>query len=272
MSDQAHCVEAPPDETISPEIPDELLPSSDTQQQAYEQSLARARSLPKETLKRVTVESRLAYVNALDGHARIAPRLDDVRALPGADIEAIIRVKVYAAALLYAERILSIIVPIKNDFAQRMARARQLRQLFLLQAQAAAVLGLVPEAVVERIYAGRGSIDIVEDIVALVALFRRHDDVLAGRTLATPELLDEGERLAAGLQAELRPVSAKPKAKSIDEELAEATDIRNRMWTLLHSSYAELQRVAAFLGVADVPTLQSRKALKKKAAKAAASA
>lgn len=257
-------VEREASNSLPPEIPDELLPSADTQRQAYEQALDRARALPNETLKRLTVESRLAYVNALDGHAQIAPHLDEARALRGVDIEAIAGAPVFAAALLYAERKLSIIVPIKNDFAQRMQRGRQLRQLFLRQAQAAAVIGLVPEEAVERIYAGRGAIDAVEDIVALVALFRRHDDVLAGRTLASPELLDEGERLAAGLQAELRPVSAKTKSKTIDEELAEATDIRNRMWTLLHGSYAELQRVAAFLGVANVPALQSRKALKKK--------
>lgn len=266
MSHKAHPIAAPAEETLSPEIPDILLPSPETQHQAYEQALARARALPSETLKRMTVESRLAYVNALDGHARIAPHFDKAKALPGADIEAMSEIPVYAAGLLYAERTIAIIVPAKRDFAQRMARGRKLRQLFLHQAQAAAILGLIPEEAVDRIYAGRGAIDTVEDVVALVALFRRHDDVLAGRTLVTPDLLDEGERLAAGLQAELRPITAKPKPKTLDEELAEAMDIRNRMWTLLHTSYAELQRVAAFLGITGVPSLQSRKALKKKTA------
>lgn len=128
-------------------------------------------------------------------------------------------------------------------------------------------MGLVPEQSVERIRAGRGAIDEVEDLVALVALYRRYDAVLGGKTLATPELLDEAERLAAGLQAELRPVSAKPKAKTIDEEIAQANDMRNRIWTLLYKAYSELQRVATFYGnqVGKVPSLSSRKALKKKA-------
>lgn len=250
---------------LAPEIPDEALPPLETQERAYQQALERAKALSQEALRRMTVESRLAFVNALDAHAIITAHLEKARKLPDADIRAIELLPVFAAALLFAERLLSIVVPKKNDHAKRMMRVRQLRQVFLLQAQAAAVLGLVPEEAVERIRAGRGAIDYVEDVVALVALYRQNEAKLAGRTLATPDLLEEGERLAAGLQAELRPVAARPKAKSIDEELAEAVDMRNRMWTLLHGAHAELQRVATYLGISGVPSLQSRKGLKKKA-------
>lgn len=253
-------------EPIAPEIPDELLPPPETQKKAYELVLARAVALSDSEVRRLTVESRLAYVNALDGHALIAPHLDKARALPDTDAEAIALVPTFAAGLLYAERLLSIIIPRKGDHAQRMMRGRQLRQFLLLQAEAAAVMGLIPEQAVERIRAGRGPVDTVEDMVALVALYRRHESVFGGKTLATPELLDEAERLAAELQAELRPIAAKPKAKTIDEEIAEASNMRNRMWTLLHQGYSELQRVATYYGkeVGKVPSLQSRKALKKK--------
>lgn len=255
----------------SPEIPDEALPSVETQQKAFELVRARAEALPADEVRRLNVESRLAYVNSLDGHAIMAPHLDKARRLPDTDAEAIELVPTFAAALLYTERVLSILVPKKRDYAQRMMRARQLRHFLLLQAEAAAVLGFVPEQAVERIRAGRGAIDTLEDLVALVALYRRHDEVLGGKTLATPELLDEAERLAADLQTELRPVTAKPKAKTIDEEIAKASDMRNRMWTLLHHGYSELQRVAIFYAneIGKVPSLQSRKALKKKASEAA---
>lgn len=250
--------------SLDPLIDERALPTTDTQQQAYEKVLAQAKALNDDDLKRLSVESRLAYVNALDGHAKVELHLARARKLPEADVDAITKIPTFAAALLYAERLLSIIVPKKSDHPKRMLRARQLRHLFLLQAEAAAVLDLVPEEAVQRIRAGRGSIDMVEDVIALVALYRRHEADLAGRTLATPELLDEAERLAATLQAELRPVAAKPKARAIDEELAQASDMRNRMWTLLVSAHAELQRVANYLGIEGVPSLQSRKGLKKK--------
>lgn len=257
----------------SPEIPDDALPSVETQQQAYELVRSRAEALPASEVRRVTVATRLAYVNAIDGHAVISRHFDKARRLPDTDIEAIELVPIFAAAFLWADRVLSVLVPRKSDLSQRMMRARQLRQFLLLHAEAAAVIGLVPEESVERIRAGRGAIDEVEDLGALVALYGRYDAVLGGgKTLVTPEHLAEAERLAMSLQAELRPVSAKPKAKSIDEEIAHATDMRNRMWTLLHKAYSELQRVAAFYGseIGKVPSLQSRQGLKKASAAASA--
>jgi len=250
---------------LDSDIPDERLPSVETQAQAFEEAIVLARAIPDDEVRPLAVGTRIAFVNAHDGFAIISQHLDTVRSLCGVDVAAIERVPMIAAALVYADRQLTITVPAKkSDLEHRMTRARRLRAGFLHQARAAAIFGLVPEEPVERIAAGRGDLDTVEDVVALVAFFRQHERALNGRTVLTPELLDEAERLAAGLQQDLRPKGAPAKAKAIDVEIATANADRNRLWTLLRNSYAELQRVAAFLGIT-VPSLHSRKALRRNA-------
>lgn len=252
-------------ELVDSEIPDQQLPTVETQAQAFEQVAPLARAIPDDEVRPLGVATKIAFVNARDGFAIISRHLDAVRMLHGVDVDAIARVPTIASALLYADRRLTITVPAKkSDLEQRMTRARRLRAGFLHQAKAAAIFGLIPEEPVDRIAAGRGDIDTVQDVVALVALFRQHERALAGRTVSTPALLDEAERLAAGLQEELRPKGAPAKARAIDVEIAAANADRNRLWTLLRTSYAELQRVAAFLGLT-VPSLYSRKALSRNA-------
>ena len=257
-------------ELVDSDIADERLPAVETQAQAFEQVAPLAREIPQDEVEYLPVSARIAFVNARDGYEIIAPHLATIRTLCNVDVDAIERVPKIASGLLFAERRLTITVPAKkSDLVARMTRGRWFRAGFLHQAKAAAIFGLLPEEPVDRIASGRGDVDAVEDIIALVALFRQHEPALKNRMVVTPEMLDEAERLAAGLQEELRPKGALSKAKSIDAEIAAATLDRNRLWTLLKRSYAELQRVAAFLGIGPVPSLYSRQALKRRTQKQA---
>ena len=162
-------------------------------------------------------------------------------------------------------RSISLLDPPKRDVAERLSRARRLRYVMLHQAQAAAGLGLIPEGPVERIRRGRGFIDAVEDLVALATLFEQHRAVLGGNSVVSDQLIVEAEQLGLSLLEELRPKAAKPSPAKKAEELARATDDRNRIATLLVNAHAELQRVAAYLGL-EAPALQARRRVKKKPA------
>lgn len=242
-------------------IPDEALPPAATQEHAFKRIIEKARALPVGA-KAPALDARLAYVNAMDGYRIVEPWFTKIRALPEADSAAVESVADAAAGLLFAKRRVALSVPIKPLSGQLM-RGRKLRMALLRQAQAAAALGLIAEAKVERIERGQGNIDVAEDLVALVELHTQHDAVLSGRTLATAELLAEAAELGAMLQAELRPLRAPSRSEELDAELATALDDKNHIARLLADSYAELQRVARFLRLSGVPSLQSRKPLRK---------
>jgi hypothetical protein len=251
-----------PDTAFETEIPAEALPPPATQQEAFQRRIEQARALPAGAVRPLGVETRLAYVNALDGHRRITSRLASVRGLSGVDGAAIEHVPELASALLFAQRRVELVAPAKRNLLPRVMRARALRTGLLRQAQAAVSLGLIPRAPVARLSHAHGDLDTAEGLVALAALYAEHAAVLIGGPV-NRRLLDEAARTGAALQAELRPSNAPRKVPAKSPELRAAMADRDRLWTLLLHAYDELRRAATFLGVEGVPALHSRKVLRR---------
>lgn len=245
------------------------LPASERLAEAYDRVLVFARALPTSEIKTFGVDTRLAFWNAREGYKIIVPHLDVIRTLPRVDADAIERIPDTAMALLHSVRTINLLDPPKSDLPERLARARRLRYVMLTQAQAASAMGLLPEAPIERIKKGTGPIDTVEDLTALVTLYEQHRPALVNKTVITDELLLEAERLGLSLQEELRPSAAKQTRKEKEEQLVRAVEDRNRIYSLLAATYAELIRVAAFFGL-QIPALQARRVVKKKPAGATA--
>lgn len=241
------------------------LPTAERLADAYDRVLALGRAIPKGEVKTYGFDSRLGFWNAREGYKIISPHLGEIRTLPRVDAISIERIPDVAMGLLHAVRTINLLDPPKSDVTERLARARRLRYVMLHQAQAAAGLGLLPEGPIERIRKGTGTIDNVEDLVALATLFEQHREALVNKTVLSDDLLVEAERLGLSLQEELRPTSAKRAPKEKEESLAQAIDDRNRLHTMLAAAYAELIRVAEFYGL-KVPALQARRVIKKKAA------
>lgn len=244
------------------------LPPEERLADAYDRMLALARAIPANEVKTFGIDARLAFWNAREGFKIILPHLDEIRTLPRVDAEAIERIPDIAMALLHAVRSINLLVPSKADIPERLARARKLRYVMLHQAQAAAAMDLLPEAPIERIRKGTGTIDNLEDLVALATLFEQHRGALVNKTVITDELLLEAERLGLSLQEDIRPNTAKRQRQEKEERLAQATDDRNRLHTMLALAYAELIRVAGFYE-RKVPALQARRVIKKRVAEGA---
>jgi len=253
------------------ETPDSELPPFEFQQSAHERLLPMARRLDPADVLSMRSDLRLACANARHGHAAFAPYLDKARAIRGVevDFDLVENVGSLAGALLFAQWRLDRAEPNPKTLAPRLAQGRKLRHAMLRQAQAAAAVGLIPEGPVETIEKGNGPIDIAEDLVALVDLFKEHQRVLHHRSVVDGALLQEAERLGNELQNELKPRGLPDRKPLTSDEKQKARDDRDRFWTLLVKAHKELKRVADFLGVGDlIPSLQSRKPLKKKPAAA----
>lgn len=158
---------------------------------------------------------------------------------------------------------MNILVVSKQELPDKLFRGRGLRKVLLSFAEAGAGLGVIPEAPIVRIKKGTGPLDTARDLIELSMLLREYEPRLRDKLSINPSLLAEAADLGTWLRDAMQPVNAPPRPKSTPAEIKQATEDRNRMWTLLAEGYAELQRVAVFLGL-DVPSLQSRKVLKKK--------
>jgi len=239
------------------------LPPMERLLESFDRILALSRAVPTNEVRPYSLDARLAFWNAREAFKVIAPYLDEIRALRRVDAAAIERIPDLAMALLHSIRLIDLIAPPKGDVAERLSQARRYRYVMLHQAQAAAGMGLIPEKPIETIKKGTGPSDTVQDLLALVALFRKHGDVLANKVVVSEPHLAEAERLGLSLQRDLRPKDAPLAAQQKEQELAQAIDDRNRIASLLVAAYADLQRATGYLGL-KVPALQARRPVKKK--------
>lgn len=256
----------PPPPELDPHIAPEELPSEDIFTKAFAELLPIADTIDDVRLRPMNVHSELAYVNAKNGFAVFEPHFATARAIPGVDIEAIERVPRAALAVLGASHRLNLLTPPENHLPAKLLQGRKVRKALLHFAHAGATLGLLPEEPVKKIAKGTGSLDTARDLIELSILLRESEPILRGKLTVMPEVVAEAAELGTWLRNVLQPTNAPARPKATAAEVQKATLDRARMWTLLFESYSELQRVAAFLRV-DVPSLQSRRALKKKVKK-----
>lgn len=254
-----------PDELDPRILPDEL-PSEDVFTRAFWELKPKADALPSERIRIARVDTELAYVNAKAGFALLEPHLASARDIPMVDIEAIQRVPIAALALLGSAHRLNLLVVSKQELPDKLLYGRKLRKVLLSVADAAVALGAIPAEPLLHIKKGSSSLDAARDLIELSILLRDYEPKLHDKLTVAPSLLAEAAELGTWLRDAMQPMNAPARPKSTPAEISRATEDRNRMWTLLVEGYAELSRVAVFLGLS-VPSLQSRRGLKKKVVK-----
>ncbi|AFE05654.1 hypothetical protein COCOR_04136 [Corallococcus coralloides DSM 2259] len=191
----------------------------------------------------------LAFHNTKRGVESVLAREAEVAALPGVNVEELRELPLLAQGLAWAA------LRVQRDmrassFGTLFDRAQQLRRKLLKTAEALAEASFLTAADVTAAH-GEGHRDVVGDCLGLVALFRRHEEKLAGRSPVTPEDVNEVERVAQQLRALLAaPGEARDDGNS--PLLFEATETRDRFWTLLTRRHDVLWRCGAWLFGRDV--------------------
>lgn len=91
---------------------------------------------------------------------------------------------------------------------------------------------------------GKGQVDTARDLLSLARLFRRDAAKLAGLHPVTEASVAEAERSGTELLRALKPAGAKPSAAVkalVDNRMVD------RLYTLLHNAYAEVERAAGVI-------------------------
>lgn len=263
MSPDDACPPSQPPVALNPRILPDDLPPEDVFTRAFWDLKPIADALPPDRVRIARGDSELAYVNAKNGFALIEAHLVTARAMPNLDFEALQRVPNAALGLLGATHRLNLLVVARKELPEKLLQGRKLRKVLLSVAEAGVGLEAIPEEPVAHIRKGSSSLDAARDLIELSILLREHEPALRDKLSIAPSILAEAAELGTWLRDAMQPSNAPARPKSTPAEIKQATDDRNRMWTLLAEGYAELQRVATFLGL-DVPSLQSRRGLRKK--------
>jgi hypothetical protein len=250
-------------------------------QAAYAKYLPAAQALPAASVVAFRGDAALAYANVSTGLASLLARKTAAQALPGLDLAALSELPDQCLAVAFAvEQALQVAGSSTGQIAPLMAQGYALRRKLFAAADALVAAGLLPAGKVAALHAGTGKLDAAQDLVGLAALFAASKAAIQGKTAVTSADVAQAEQLGSQLLTLLKPTRAR---KARPAEVVSASDVRDRLWTLVVQGYGQLWSACAFLyGQAEidarVPPLQSRTATTsdrkkasaaKKAAKAA---
>lgn len=238
------------------------VPAVTGSEAAYLRFVDEARALPADQVIVCRANVALAYHNVQRGVDAVKEKADIVAQLPGVDARRLFELPDLAMGVAHAGALAARAgqQPSTSDYRSLLSRCNHSRRGLLLSLEACAEFGLVPKEEIAPIRKGKGTPDLVGDVVALVSLFRKYESVLTGKTPVTPAFLHEASEVATALLQFVKPKGT-PVAKEVRTPEQMAHD-RDRLWTLLVRGHRDLRRVAVFIfgDEADekVPLLQSR--------------
>jgi hypothetical protein len=147
-------------------------------------------------------------------------------------------------------------------FGKLFEQAQQLRRRLRKAADALAEARLLPDADAAEVWL-HGQHDVLDDCSALVALLRRNEARIAGRSPVSASDLAEAEQIVGKLRVMLGQQGAEGGGGT--QSVVRVIEIRDRFWTLLNQRYDVLWRCGAWIfgrGVEDrVPRLPVRQVL-----------
>lgn len=247
-----------------------VSPEDEAARHCCEKFLPEARKIEPRDVISCRSDVKLALHNVVWGVNAVLVHEAAIRnELPKIDIAMLKSLIELSQAIEYAARQVDRQAPASRELRDLIARGRELRLILLTAAESLAAVGVLPSHVVAKIRAGKGDIDAAGDCVELATLFQKHAAAVRGKTPVTVTLVKEAMAVGSELMIVLKPRKSKA-PKEVQEELREARDVRDRLWTLLVLRHDPLRRVGAYLfGLNEVdkhvPSLQAAKRAPKKA-------
>ncbi len=254
----------PTSKSASPKTPHPTTPADPppSLKNSFDAFLAEANLLPKEKVVPLKVDVNLVFANVQQGILSVQPQLTRLRSeLPMLHVDGLMKLPRLAEALLYAHgEAIRHSQPVKRaEMEAKLVELQSLRESMLLQAEVFALVGLVPEARVAQIRAGKGLFDAAQDGVALADLYGAYRGQIAGKHPFSDAQIARVAELGHALMKVITPEGARA---SVSSAAVKAMDERDRIYSLLLLRHGELRRAGYYLFGDEidekVPTLGAR--------------
>lgn len=242
-------------------------PDSTSLAQSYARFLPLALKLPKEQIVPLRIEPQLLVFNVQTGLLAVQPFAGRLQAeLPKVSVADFPSMLPLAEAVLYASgEATRLSQPAKrSEIEGKLKELLELREPMLLIAEGLALRGLLPRTTVAQIRSGTGQFDAAMDGRALCDLYTQHKDTLAGKHPFTAAEVQHIGELGTALMRKITPDGARV---ATYEEAQQATERRDRLYTLLVERHADLRKAGFYLFGEEVdqkvPILGARAARKR---------
>lgn len=254
----------PTTKSPSPKKPEPTTPvaAPPSLKKSYEAFVTAANLLPKEQVVPLKLDVNVVFANVQQGVLSVQPFLTRLRSeLPKLPLEDLTQLPELSEALLYAHsEAVRHSQPVKRaEMEASLTELLSLREKLLLQAEVFALVGLIPEARVAQIRAGKGLFDAAQDGVALADLYGAYRSQIAGKHPFTDAQVARTAELGHALMKLVTPDGART---TVAVAAQKAQDERDRIFSLLLLRHGELRKAGFYLfGEAvdeKVPTLGAR--------------
>ncbi|WP_224360563.1 hypothetical protein [Hyalangium versicolor] len=232
-------------ETPPADVPVEIAElESVSSQAAYDSFIAAARAIDPAAVEECCADLVLTYHNVTRGvEAVLGSGAVVIGKLPSIDVVELSMlprlVQGVAFAALQVQRELRSI-----SFGTLFDQAQNMRRKLRKSAEALAEANLLSDADADevRLY---GQQDVLEDCLALAAVFRRNESRISGRSPVSPSEVRDAEQIAEKLKVLLGQQGASADGGS--PPLVRFLEMRDRFWTLLVQRHDVLWRCGAWL-------------------------
>jgi hypothetical protein len=254
----------PTTKSPSPKNPQPTTPvaAPPSLKKSYEAFVTAANLLPKEQVVPLKLDVNVVFANVQQGVLSVQPFLTRLRSeLPKLPLEDLTQLPELSEALLYAhsEAVRHSQPAKRAEMEASLTELQSLREKLLLQAEVFALVGLIPEARVAQIRAGKGLFDAAQDGVALADLYGAYRSQIAGKHPFTEAQVARTAELGHALMKLVTPDGART---TVAVAAVKAQDERDRIFSLLLLRHGELRKAGFYLfGEAvdeKVPTLGAR--------------
>jgi hypothetical protein len=212
-------------------------------QTSYDAFLSAAKALEPGVIEECCADVVLAYHNVTRGVENVlGSGLVIVGKLPDVNISELSMLPRLAQGLAFAA--LQVQRELRNaPFGMLFERAQNLRRKLRKAAEALAEANLLPGEDTDEVRL-QGQREVLEDCLALTALFKRNEAALTGRSPVSAPDLREVEQVVQKLRVML---GQQTETSDGGPFLVKAIDMRDRFWTLLNQRHEVLWRCGAWL-------------------------
>lgn len=208
---------------------------------AWEATASARRALPASALLIINLDIQASTAQALSTAPNLQALRSAVAALPNFDLAQYDNIIPYTLALIYANnRHQSISTP-AEELPGLLEEATKMRGILAADTNALATRGIVDGTKLSDLRSGTGYLDVASDLGTLVIILRENWQKVSANSGISAAELDSAEALSERLTI------AYAGRSQGTTKLAEASDDRQRAFTLFVNAYDQARRAVTFL-------------------------
>jgi hypothetical protein len=209
--------------------------------EAYERVLPEAMQVGQEAMLVINLDIMSSVFTVMGILEKLPPFLDDLRRLPNFSMTHVEKLKDYVLAMYTAQLRYTFASTPPEQIPALLQEATKWRDILIADAKALVARGHLKAELLKELTGTHGYRNVAVDLSGLSTIFKGGWAQFEGNVGLKKDDLAEADRVA------LRLAGAVAHRENAPEAVAEATEIRQRIFTLFYTAYDQVRRGMHFL-------------------------